>query len=264
MFMVKRLISMHPKLAAVLDGVFSLFLLWSLRGVHYPWMLWVWFGVRIVWWAVLTQFVYYPPYLSRVRHAVSLTIFNLGIISFLVFSDPSVLNYSRILFFGLPLVSFWLIPARKDSLSVMLKPHRRWKFFMSLFGVAGLWLAFEAGIEFQIVSGSSALFGIFAAALVTALISSWEWNEYGIAFSPKFFQLAGIMFLLFAQLGTVVFLWPVGYFVSAFFITWVWYLTWLLFRFDLTEGIRWSHQKYFVATNLILMIVFLVSVVRWK
>lgn len=255
---------MHPKLAAVFDGVFSLFLLWTLHGVANSLALSFWFGIRLVWWFGLIQFVYYPPYLSRIRHAISLCIFNLGILAYIVFSDPSVMLYSKILFLILPLVSFWLIPARKDSLSVMLKPHRRWKFFMSLFGVAGAWLTLEASMAFQTISGFQDIIGIFLAALATAVISAWEWNEYGISLSTKFYQLSGLIFLLFCELGVVVFLWPVGYFISAFFVTWAWYLTWLLFRFDLSEGINWPKQKYFVVSNVVLMIVFLASIVRWK
>ncbi len=262
----KRLISVHPKLAAAGDFLVSIFFLWWISGVQNVWTVAVWFVARIGWWAALTQVMYYPPYLSRSRHLVSLFIANIGILPFLVFSDPSNILYTRAAAIILPFVSFWLIPAEGDSLSVMVKPHRRWKFFMSLFGVAGIWLAFQALTTFQIITGILTSLGILAASLLTVAISAYDWAEYGIkARGSKYFVLLFLIFLTIAEIGGIVYFWPVGYFVSSFFVAWLWYVIWLLFRFDLSaEGINWKRQGFFLAVNFILMVIFLTLIVRWK
>ncbi len=262
----KRLISVHPKLAAASDFLVSFIFLWWISGLQNVWAVAIWFAARIGWWIVLTQAMYFPPYLSRTKYLVSLIIVNVGILPLLVFSDPSNIFYARLAAIILPFVGFWLVPSQSDSLSVMKKPFRRWSFFMSLFGVAGIWLALQALITFQVIAGAWILGGIIIASLLTTMISAFEWNEYGIkAKGSKYFVLLSLIFLLVAEIGGIVYLWPVGYFVSSFFVAWLWYVIWLLFRFDLSEsGINWPRQRFFLAVNFILMIVYLAFVVRWK
>ncbi len=262
----KRLISVHPKLAAASDFLVSFIFLWWISGLQNFWMVALWFAARIGWWAFLTQVMYFPPYLSRFKYLVSLFIANIGILPLLVFSDPSNILYARLTAIILPFVGFWLVPSQSDSLSVMKKPFRRWSFFMSLFGVDGIWLAFQALVTFQVITGASTIGGIVFASLLTTAVGVFEWNEYGIkAVGSKYFILLGLIFLLVAEIGGIVYLWPVGYFVSSFFITWLWYLIWLLFRFDLSaDGIDWKRQRFFLAVNFILMVIFLTLIVRWK
>lgn len=260
-----KLISLHPKLAAIIDAVFSLVLLWWINSLKAPWLIALWFAVRIAWWAVLVQVVYYPPHLSRFRHLLSLSIFNAGIVPYLLFSDFSIISLIRIFLVIIPLVSFWLVPSEEDALSVMIKPHRRWNFFMSVFGVSGVWLMLFAGSTFQIIYGWQIPVSIFLASVVTAAISWWEWNQYGIDFSRLLLGLSLIITIILLELGAIIFLWPIGYFVGSFFITWVWYLVWLMFRFYLSrDGINWSRQKFFLISNLFLMMIFLALIVRWK
>ncbi|MEK7624868.1 MAG: hypothetical protein AAB467_00790 [Patescibacteria group bacterium] len=261
-----RLISLHPKLAATADFFVSIVFLWLLSRIETVQMTAVWFAARIGWWIFLTQIMYYPPYLDRFRHLVSLFIANAGVLPFLIFADPSNILYARLATIILSFVSFYLVPAEGDSLSVMEKPHRRWKFFMSLFGVAGIWLTLQALVAFQVITGYWTLGAIAGASFLTAAISALEWDEYGVKSKGlKFFVLLFLIFLTIAEIGGIVYLWPVGYFVSSFFITWVWFLVWLLFRFDLSEtGIDWPRQRFFLISNLILMVAFLTFVVRWK
>lgn len=263
-----RLISLHPKLAAGLDVVFSVGLIYWLATFKNPWYLLAWFLVRMIWWGILVQVVYYPTYLKKTRHLASLMIFNIGIIPYLIFADPTSsyeINIVRFFAVALPAVSFYLIPAARDSLSVMVKPHRRWKLFMTLFGVSGAWLAFEASLIFQILSGWQILFGLFGAILFTVFLSAWEWIEYGIKFSLELLGMSVLIFVLLAELGSIVILWPIGYLVSSFFITWIWYVVWLIFRFELSnEGTNWKKQRIFLISNLAMVIIFLSFIVRWK
>lgn len=262
----KRLISLHPKLAAVSDFLVSIIFLWLMSRIQTVGMTAVWFVARIGWWVILTQAMFYPPYLNRSRHLISLIISNVGILPFLVFSDPSNILIARLAMIILSFVSFWLVPSEGDSLSVMEKPHRRWKFFMSLFGVAGIWLTLQALVAFQVITGYWTFGAIAVASLLTTAISALEWNEYGIkAKGSKYFIFLFLIFLTIAEIGGIVYLWPVGYFVSSFFVTWLWYVFWLLFRYDLSEsGINWPRQRFFLVANLISMIAFLAFIVRWK
>lgn len=261
----QRIISLHPKLASIFDAIFTIVLLWWLTKISASLVLLWWFLARIGWWFFLVQVVYYPPYISRWRHLLSLIIFNIGITPFLVFSDPSTVDFAKLLALTIPVVSFWLVPPMADSLSVMEKPHRRWKFFMSLFGVAGIWLSFLASITFQIILGWQIPAGALLATVLTALISLWEWNEYGLLVNRNLFIYLALLSLIVLELGIIILLWPVGYFASSFLVTWVWYVVWLMFRFYLTkEGINWKEQKIFLLANFLLMVFFLTVVVRWK
>lgn len=260
-----RLISIHPRLAAVGDAIFSLVLVWWFLGIVNPWYVIAWFAIRIIWWVALVNFTYYPPYINRYKHLAAIILGNIGASALLIFSDSSNLIISKIIAILVPAVSFWLIPARADSLSVMEKPHRRWKFFMAVLGIYGIWLAFYALSIFQIFQSYEIVWSMIVASILVSLISIWEWIEYGEKPTSKLFIMAGILFLAIAEAAGIVFLWPVGYFVGSFFLTWIWYVSWLLFRFSLTSvGIDWQKQRGFLIANIILMIAFLAFAVRWN
>jgi hypothetical protein len=262
---VKRIISIHPRLAAVFDLLFSLVAIWWLLGVSTIFPVIVWFFVRLAWWSGLVNSAYYPPYISRYKHYLSLSIFHLGAISYLIFSDQSNLLITKILVTLIPAISFWLIPSKSDSLSVMEKPHRRWKFFLSLFGVSGVWLTIFATTTFQIISDVQIIYAIMAGSLLTTAIGVWEWFDYGLKINSKTIIHAAILTLCIFEFASITFLWPIGYFVNSFFVTWVWYITWLLFRFDLSDsGINWSKQKIFIISSVLLIIIYLFTIARWK
>jgi hypothetical protein len=261
----ERLISIHPKLAAVGDAVFSLFLIWWFLGVVSAWYVIVWFAIRIVWWVALVNFTYYPPYINRYKHLAAIMFGNVGASSLIIFSDSSNLLIAKLIAVLVPAISFWLIPSRSDSLSVMEKPHRRWKFFMAVLGVYGIWLTLFAVSIFQIIQSYQIVWALVGSAIIVSGLSVWEWIEYGEKLSNKLFLMAGILLLVLVETAGIVFLWPVGYFVGSFFMTWIWYLSWLLFRFNLTAaGIDWQKQKGFLISNIILMILFLAFAVRWN
>ena len=259
------MISIHPRLAAFIDAIFSYIIIWWFLNITSTWYIFIWFAMRIVWWGTLVNFVYYPPYINRYKHLFAIILGNIGITSLLIFSDPSNLLITKIISILVPSISFWLIPAHADNLSVMEKPHRRWKLFMSLLGVYGFWLAFFATTIFQIIQGYEILWGILGASLMVSLVSVWEWFEYGEKFTTKLILMAFLLFLILAETAGIVFLWPVGYFVGSFFLTWIWYVVWLLIRFSLTTtGIDWNKQRGFLVSNLIIMVLFLAFVVRWN
>ena len=260
-----RLISMHPRLAAAVDALVSLASVWWIANIDNVGLLALWFFLRIAWWGLLVNFVYYPPYLSRWKHFLALILGNIGSLSFLVFSDPSGLLASKIFAVLISCTSFWLIPSRADSLSVMEKPHRRWKFFMSLFSVSGIFLAFFATSVFQIISGTEVVYAMASSVALVTIISMWEWFEYGVVIGRKMYVSSAVLSLLLAELLVIIFLWPIGYFVAGFLATWLWYVSWLLFRFNMTStGIDWSKQRAFLFSNLLFVVIFLLFIVRWK
>ncbi len=261
----ERIISIHPRLAAVIEGIVSAVFLLIILRLQDALLVMAWFLIRLVWWSLLVNLVYYPPYISRFKHLTALGFSNVGAVSAVVFSDTSNLLVSQIISFVLPVVSFWLIPASANSLSVMEKPHRRWKFFMAMFGVFGVWLALSALLTFQIISGVKYFYSAIAASILVVGLSVYEWREYGEKFSKKLFKMAAILLLLAIEAAGVVYLWPTGYFVSAFFLTWFWYISWLLFRFNMTDsGINWAKQRFFLLGNALLMSIFLTFIVRWN
>lgn len=263
--MVKRLISLHPKFASIAEGIVALLFLWWLKTPASYVILGSWFVVRLGWWIFLVQLTYYPPFMSRWRHCAALALSNIGALAFLVFGDVSSMYYIWGLVVGLSVFSFWVIPSRADALSVLEKPHRRAKLFLSLFGIAGVWLAAEASISFQLVSGWEIIAVVAGAACFTAVVSLVQWVEYNGTWSARYLVLAGLIFLLLVELAVTLLLWPVGYLSSTFFISWWWYMLSLMIRFYLSrDGINWSRQRTFLVMNGLLMMLFLVFIVRWK
>lgn len=260
------MISLHPKLAAVMDGVVGLVLMLALPKMSSWWLVFFWFSARALWWIVLVQFMYYPPLISRVKHFLSLILFNAGILFLLIFVDwPGGWNMAAAIFIVLPLASFWQVPERADELTVLTKPHRRILFLLVAMSIAGLWSGVEALAVFQVIRGLT--LGLVAATAVAAvtLMSGWWWKEYGVAWSAKFFYCLIALGLILLELTGVMLVWPLGYLVSSFLLTWLWYLVWMLFRFYLTpEGIDWRSQRWFLLFNFVLLVLFLGVIVRWK
>ena len=76
--------------------------------------------------------------------------------------------------------------------------------------------------------------------------------------------LWGLLVVLLAlEVMWVIHLFPFGYFASAFFVTWLWYLVQLFVRFHIsTHGILWKRQRWFLIENVALLILFFV-LIRW-
>ncbi len=83
-----RTISFHPKLAAVMDALINLVLLYGLQTVNTWWVFCLWMVVRLALWAMLIRLVYYPQGISRLRHFAALAFFSLSIIiGLMIFAD---------------------------------------------------------------------------------------------------------------------------------------------------------------------------------
>ncbi|PJA89973.1 MAG: hypothetical protein CO137_01420 [Candidatus Magasanikbacteria bacterium CG_4_9_14_3_um_filter_32_9] len=99
--------------------------------------------------------------------------------------------------------------------------------------------------------------------LVFGAISSIIWYLY-YPIHPKYLLLwALIMVLIIIELVWVFHLLPFGFFVSAFFISWIWYIVQLFIRFHLSsQGIVWKNQIVFLSINGVLFLI-LLFLTRW-
>jgi hypothetical protein len=259
-------ISFHPKLAFGLDLVLGLVFLWWLTQINVWWVLLLWVGFRLALWAIMVRLAYFSLSVSRWPHYFSLTVFGLGSLLLLIFSDWSgawvVLGGASALF---PALSFWFLPAKEIELSFEKKSYRRWRFLLSIFGLTGIVSGMMAIATFQLFYNVSNAIWWFAAAIVATVVALWWWREYGIKWSRRVGLWAFMFFLLMAELVGILMLWPIGYLADGLLIVWWWYILWLLVRFHLSsDGIVWKKQTVFLAFSAVAMILFLVFAVRWK
>lgn len=261
-----RTISFHPKLAAIMDAIINLVLLYGLQTVNTWWVFCLWMVVRLALWAMLIRLVYYPQGISRLRHFAALAFFSLSIIiGLMIFADWvwswRLLSIVFILFSG---VSFWLLPEGDASLSFVLKPYRRWLFLMDVFGLAGLWGGLYAVLSFQLITQGWFWLEAFLGTIISTIIGCWWWREYDVEFSRRFWLGALLLATLIFELSWIVWRWPLGYVVNGIIVVWFWYNLWLIVRFNLTkEGINWRKQTWFLGFNLFLFILFLL-IIKWK
>lgn len=261
-----RTISFHPKMAAVIDAVVNVVLLYGLQSVQSWWMFSILLCARIVLWAILIRLVYYPKEIKRVRHFISLIFFSLGlIVGLMIFVDWiwswRLLALTFILF---SFVSFWLLPEGDSSLSFMVKPYRRWLFLMDVFGLAGLWGGMYAILSFQLIPQGFFWLEAVLGMIISAVIAGWWWRAYDVKFSRRFWLGLLLLAALIFELSWIVWRWPLGYKVNGIIMVWFWYNLWLIIRFNLSkEGINWRKQIWFLSLNLILFILFLL-IIKWK
>lgn len=262
---VNRTISIHPKMAGVIDAVFNVVILWLLTHINQGWVFLVWIFCRVFLWAGLVRLVFYPAGVSRFKHWLSLVAFFLGTVFFLIFIEWNWSWYLLAAVFVIfPLTSFWLLPDEGNQPTFSLKSLRHWLFIMTLFLVAGLWTAASAARILQIFNIGSWFWVLIASVLNTG-VAVWWWTDYGLERNRRFWAWAAVWFLLMLELGWVIFLLPLGYLVNGLLLSWFWFLLWLLARYHLSkEGLIWQRQTFFYALNFILMLFFLVFIVRWK
>lgn len=259
-------LSIHPKLAGVFDLLFGVLFLLFLRNVFAPWFLGALILVRLVAWVVIIRLSFYPESLKRFWHLLALLVFHLGTTILLLFLEWSFSwGLVALIYLIFPFVSFWLLPSRSQNfLSFEQKPYRRWRFWIASFGLYGFWTGIFASISLQILNLNYWWLLIFGSTF-TAIVSMWWWKEYGIEMKNKFWWwvLAVGIFLL--EISWVLYLWPLGYFVSALMLLWLWYDIWLMARFYLLPaGINWKKQISFFITNGLLLLIFLILIVKWK
>ncbi len=259
-------LSLHPKFAGFLDAMIGVLFLLVLKRISLWWVLLIVVAIRLLLWMVLIRLVYYPQNVKRFWHLLTLAFFHVGSVLLLLFVEwsPSWYLISFIYIF-FPLVSFWLLPAKSEGLhSFVVKPYRRWRYWMSAFGLFGLWSGTFAAVFLQILN-ISYWYLLVGASVITTAITVWWWQEYNIEKNLRFWWWTGCVGLFVLEIAWVLFRWPLGYFASALILVWFWYDIWLLARFHLLPaGINWSKQVLFFAINGFLLLSFLILIVRWK
>ena len=263
--MLKNL-SLHPKLLAVTDVFVNLALLWWLRQASAWWLIGLWIFFRLVLWMIALRLVYHTPEISRLKHFLALFFLSIGTLSYLLFVEwDTAWKLVGFLFVFFSAFSFWILPSSNVQLMSFVKPHLRWRFIMCVIGMAGIFQAVGAITSFQIAYTVSVLVWIFLAAGLSSIMAGWWWLEYGAEINPRFWKWVGAWFVLMFELIWVVQLLPLGYLASSAILIWVWYIMWLLARFNLSqEGINWKKQALFLSSNAVIFFLFLFFVVRWK
>lgn len=269
---IPKIISLHPRLAAGLHILVGLLFIWWLRAgiplisiTSVGRLAW-WFLLNIIWWAILVQVTFSPPFLSRLQHWLSLMIFLFGTLGLFLFVEVSgVVVVLLLLMLLVPAASFWLIPDRSHTVAALGKTARSWRFLMLVFGVAGAWTATLALSAFQLYSGLMLVLVVAASLALTLFISFLGWRFYDLPFGWGEGRVLGVLGLIMAELTYAIHTTAMGYFLGALVTTWVWYVLWLLMRFSFTaEGIDWKRQRGFLIGNVVLFVIFLLFVVRWK
>ncbi len=263
--MLKKTLSFHPHLGASLDLVFGLIFWWWLRGISNAWVLGLWLLFRVLLWGLLIWLVSYVKGLKRWQHFATLCLFLVGATSLLLFIEwPLVWSLIGFSFAFIPAVSFWLLPSVSGQPIFVAKPYRRWRLLMSTFGLLGLWSGGYATAVLQVFPFSTWIF-VLIATVISTLTALWWLQEYGSVVNNIFWMWVVAIFLIILELSTVLFLWPIGYFVSGFLLVWFWYIVWIMARFHMsTLGINWKKQIYFFVGNGIFILLFLLLIVRWR
>ncbi len=261
-----KTLSIHPKFAGVIDLLFGVIFLLFLRNVFAAWFLGALVLARLLTWVVIVRLSYYPQSLKRFWHLLALLVFHLGTTLLLLFVEWSFSwGLVALIYLIFPFISFWLLPSKSQNfLSFVQKPYRRWRFWITSFGLYGIWTGIFASVSLQILN-INFWWLLISGAAFTAIVSMWWWKEYGIEMKDKlwWWVLAIGVFLL--EISWVLYLWPLGYFVSALMLVWLWYDIWLMGRFYLLPaGINWKKQISFFISNGLLLLIFLALIVKWK
>ncbi len=262
---LKKIISLHPCVAAGFELLIGGLFLWWLRNLTSPLILVLWIVLRAVIAAVFVYgAVYYPPTMRRSQHYGTLIIFYIGLLGYLLFLDwpPAwyILGGSLVIF---PAVSFWLIPSEPSSLSFVQKPFRRWCFLMTVMSIAGFWNGLIALFTFQIIT-LHYWWLVLVVSAFTAGLGGWWWLAYELPRGRRWWLSLATLFFVMSEFTLGLLLWPLGYFGSSLLLTWWWYVLWLILRFyNSPEGIIWRRQTYFLAANIVLTIIYLIFIIRW-
>lgn len=262
----KRIISMHPKLAAVLDALVGLILLAFVGRFATLWFVAGWWAVRVLWWVILAQMVYCPASISRVYHALSLAVGNFGCAVFFLLVDwQNAWWVVAVLFLALPFATFWFIPEKGFELSFNAKPLRRLKLLFGIMGMAGVTTGLVALSVLQIIDRSTVWMWGIVAVIVVGFFSGYSWQQYDLKVTRRLVVAASLLALTIGEMIYAVLLWPIGYLASGFLLTWCWYIGWLQLRYALTQqGVQWKRQAPFLILNGVLLVIYLLFIVRWK
>lgn len=251
----------HRTAAFIVGGItlFSLFLI-----VRFP--SWIMLGTMFVLWMLVVAGVEYVLdrfiYLRRDIPILSIiTMF--AIIGLLLLAEWEPLRLFLMLIGTgiIALLHAWVLP--KGTYTTHLeKSYRRMVMMLWVFNCyAIITLVFAVDLFFQ---GVPFWLLSIIAALVFAFVSYMVWRLYYAFDVHRAFIWMSCIGIIGVELMWVFSLLPFAYTVLGLFVTWIWYVAQLFFRFHFSgSGIMWRKQTLFLTTNVVIFIL-LFNVVLWR
>jgi len=266
LFFALSKISFHPKLAAVLDLFIGLVFVVVLPILGTWWLFFIWLAARIIIWAGFVKMVFFPRPTKRFWHWLSLVVFLCGTTLLMLFVEwPVAKQIITLVFVIAPATSFWFLPIKDALFSFVFKPYRRWQFMLTVFGLVGIISGLFAVYAFQLFNILSCWPYVAIGAVVSTAVACWWWREYGLVGDGRLNSWILVWLIINVELLRVLFLWPLGYLLLGILFIWLWYIFWLLIRFHLSkDGIVWSKQRWFLITNGLAILVYLIFLARWQ
>lgn len=258
-------ISLHPKLAAVLEALAGLALFMAVLRSFVWWQVVLALALKCLWSAVLVRRVYNPLGAGRLTHWLTIGFFDVGMLLITLFSEWRTAFYllAGVITIG-PALSFWFLPGGKTELPFALKPYRRINFMLTIMGLAGVWSALWAAVIFRIYNVSFWVVSLLGIG-ITLLTSYWWWHEYKIDNKALRRWWLLVFFILFLELSWVFFHSPLAYFIRGLAMVWIWCILWLTARFSMsTEGIEWKKFSSILLSNIIGFLILLGLFAHWK
>ncbi len=226
-----------------------------------------------IWWVLLLVFIIWLLIIRGFQHILRKIIFRkdiqiltvvtmLAFIGLLLFVEWNLLRSLLVLLGGtvIALLHSWSVPSSGYTTHIE-KSYRRILMMLWVFDTYGiLTTLFAIDVFFQ--GFSFWLLSIFSGALF-AFVSFMIWRMYyDISFRRATIWMSCIGFIG-IELVWVFRLLPLGYTALGLFVTWIWYIVQLLFRFHFSKaGVQWKRQRIFLGVNLILFVA-LMFVVSW-
>lgn len=206
-----------------------------------------------VWGGWLVVFVAISYRLTRWPGALLAGVFTLWSGLFFAILDWPPASYLWLILTGVSTgaIVWWQFLRRAPLISFQRKPWRRvimmiWSITVcAALGVLAAWHIFFPTWPTILLS--------LVGALVAALAGHQIWSLYQAPLPPVFLGWTAILGLAMLEIISVVFYFlPFGYFTSALFLGWMWYVAQLLIRFyESRTGIIWYRQRWFLVGNAI-------------
>jgi len=258
-------ISLHPRLSGVLELVVSALFFAVFVRQNSLWAVLPLGVIRLAWWGALVRVTFYPPFIRRFGHFISLIVFGLASTLVVALTHES---WVRLLVIVVSVLlttsSFFLIPPLPDVVPAVGKRERRTRWLMTLGSIGGLWCTTFALSSFQIVTGRLTVLLVIAVTVLTSALGAWWWYMYELRSRFELLLSGGVLSLVMLEVAATLMLLPFGYLTNTFLCTWIWYDVWMILRFYFSkEGIRWEAQRVALGAQAILFIIILVFVVRW-
>ncbi len=231
---------------------------------------------QTIWWVILILTIIWLGLLvsaerfiqqknSPAYPTILLTIFStLGFLGLLALTEIEMIKLILVVLSGMS-TAFLIhtsLPAGASVQAFEAKRTRRILMILWVFSVYAI-LATLFATTFFFQSIPFFLVAVVGAAMFS-LGTRMIWRLYEETKAPHTRLWILVFAVCMMELLWAIHLLPFGYLVSAWMATWVWYIAQLLIRFHLSrQGIDWARQRWFLAGNIILYFLFLLSFVRW-